>query len=76
MKNRKVRFMCDNLGVVQAVNGQSVNSHPVVCLLRQLVLRCLELNMHFSAVHVPSVCNGIVLILGGKVLRAGSKGRS
>lgn len=45
LQNRKVRFMCDNLGVVHAVNRQTVNSPPVVALLRHLVLRGLELNV-------------------------------
>lgn len=30
LQNRRVRFRCDNLGVVQAINRQTANSPPVV----------------------------------------------
>lgn len=49
--------MCDNLGVVQAVNSKSAKSCPVVSLLQQLVLWALELNAQFVVVHVPGVSN-------------------
>lgn len=44
LRNKRVRFLCDNLGVVQTVNSQTANSAPVVSLLRHLVLKCLCLN--------------------------------
>ncbi|KAM3921505.1 uncharacterized protein RB166_010897 [Leptodactylus fuscus] len=59
LRDRRVRFLCDNLGVVQAINSQSANSPPVVRLLRRLVLRGLELNAHFVAVHLPGTRNVI-----------------
>lgn len=59
LRNRKVRFMCDNMGVVQAINRQTANSRPVVGLLRHLVIKGLSLNAHFTAVHVPGVQNNI-----------------
>lgn len=49
--------MCDNLGVVQAVNSQTANSPPVVGLLRHFVLQCLVLNVYAVAEHVPGSVN-------------------
>lgn len=57
LSNQRVRFMCDNLGVVQVVNRQSANYPPVVRLLRHLVLKGLEFNAQFTAIHLPGVCN-------------------
>ncbi|KAM4053257.1 uncharacterized protein ACNLHF_005994 [Anomaloglossus baeobatrachus] len=59
LKDRKVRFMCDNLGVVQCVNKLTADSPPVVDLLRHLVLKCLELNLWVCAIHVPGVLNSV-----------------
>ena len=56
-RNSKVRFSCDNLGVVQVVNRISAESPSVVSLLRHLVLRCLHLNVFIHAVHLPVVKN-------------------
>ncbi|XP_077309889.1 pancreatic lipase-related protein 2-like [Lithobates pipiens] len=41
-RNLKVRFNCDNMGVVQVINRLTVASVPVVRLLRHLVLSCLQ----------------------------------
>lgn len=59
LRNRKVTFTCDNLGVVQVVNSQSVNFCPTVRLLRHLVFKGLELNAQLTTVLVPVVCNSI-----------------
>ncbi|XP_069592246.1 uncharacterized protein [Ranitomeya imitator] len=58
-KDRRVRFHCDNLSVVSVINSLSSSSPPVIRLVRELVLRCLELNSWISAVHVPGVQNNI-----------------
>ena len=57
--NRRVRFHCDNLGVVQAITSLAASSLPVVRLLRALVLKFLELNMFICAVHIPGVENEV-----------------
>ncbi|KAM3909894.1 uncharacterized protein RB166_021519 [Leptodactylus fuscus] len=54
-RNNRVRFHCDNLGVVQALNRLSASSPPVVRVLQRLVLECLRLNACVVAVHVPGV---------------------
>ncbi|KAM3924807.1 uncharacterized protein RB166_008163 [Leptodactylus fuscus] len=58
-RNKKICFHCDNLGVVQAINGLSASSPPVVRVLQKLVLECLSLNAWIVATHVPGVCNDI-----------------
>lgn len=58
-QNKKVRFHCDNLGVVTAINNLSASSLPVVRLLRHLVLLCLRLNAFVYAVHIPGVSKRI-----------------
>ena len=58
-RDKKVRFHCDNLGVVQAINRVSASSPPVVRLLQHLVLRCLQRNVFIHAVHIPGVENVI-----------------
>ncbi|KAM3936164.1 uncharacterized protein RB166_003282 [Leptodactylus fuscus] len=57
--NNRVRFHCDNLGVVQALNRLSASSPPVVRVLQRLVLECLRLNACVVAVHVPGVQNDV-----------------
>ncbi|XP_044128316.1 uncharacterized protein LOC122921997 isoform X1 [Bufo gargarizans] len=57
--NRKVRFNCDNLGVVQAINSLSASSPPVVRLLQFLVLQCLSINVWVVARHVAGVTNSV-----------------
>lgn len=59
LRDKKVKFCCDNLGVVQAVNRQTASSPPVIRLLRRLVYNALELNAHFVAEHIPGVHNSI-----------------
>lgn len=58
-RNKRVRFHCDNLGVVQAINSISASSPLVVRFLRHLVLQCLCLNCYVCAVHVPGVKNNV-----------------
>ncbi|KAM3929167.1 uncharacterized protein RB166_006956 [Leptodactylus fuscus] len=58
-RNKRIRFHCDNLGVVQAINGLSASSPPVIRVLQRLVLECLSLNACIVAVHVPGVHNDI-----------------
>ncbi|KAM9324247.1 LOW QUALITY PROTEIN: uncharacterized protein PAF06_000260 [Gastrophryne carolinensis] len=63
LQNKSVLFHSDNMAVVSAINAQTASSPPVVKLLRQLVLSCLQYNILFRAVHVPGVANGIASAL-------------
>lgn len=56
---RAVKIFSNNLGVAEAINRKTASSLQVVVLLRQLVLKCLVLNVHFSVVYVPGVTNCI-----------------
>lgn len=56
-RNKKVRFHCDDMGVVVAINNISASSLPVVRLLRYLVLSCLRMNIFLYAVHIPGSSN-------------------
>nr|XP_033777770.1 uncharacterized protein LOC117349008 isoform X1 [Geotrypetes seraphini] len=58
-RNRRVVFWCDNLGVVEVVNRQAARCLAVNSLMRELVLRCLRLNLYMRARHVPGFQNGI-----------------
>ncbi|XP_077338353.1 uncharacterized protein LOC143983017 [Lithobates pipiens] len=57
--NLKLRINCDNMGVVQVLNRMTASSPPVIRLLRQLVFRCLRLNVYVYAVHIPGVENSL-----------------
>ncbi|KAM4808264.1 adhesion G-protein coupled receptor V1 [Rhinophrynus dorsalis] len=57
MRDCRIVFHSDNMGVVQSVNNLSASSPPVLALLRRLVLCCLRLNLSFRARHVPGVLN-------------------
>jgi hypothetical protein len=57
--NKKIRFNCDNMAVVQIINKLSSKSEQVMCLVRCLALRCLNLNIIIKANHVPGRFNGI-----------------
>nr|XP_033806845.1 uncharacterized protein LOC117363363 isoform X1 [Geotrypetes seraphini] len=59
LRNRRVVFWCDNLGVVEVVNRQAARCLAVNALMRELVLRCLRLNLFVRARHVPGLQNGI-----------------
>ncbi|KAM8945728.1 uncharacterized protein RCH25_049052 [Pelodytes ibericus] len=59
LKDRRVVFYSDNQAVVEAINGLSASSMPVIRLLRRLVLLCMSLNIAFRARHVPGYLNVI-----------------
>jgi hypothetical protein len=57
--NKIIRFNCDNMAVVQIINMLSSKSEQVMCLVRCLALRCLNLNIIINSNHVPGRFNGI-----------------
>ena len=54
-----VIFWSDNEAVVTIINRQPSRCLKSVQLVRTLVIRCLELNIHFMAKHIPGIDNGI-----------------
>lgn len=59
LRNKKIRFNCDNIAVVHIINKLSSKSEPVMCLVRILTLRCLQLNVLVKARHVEGAKNSI-----------------
>lgn len=59
LANSTVRFWCDNMAVVRIINKQTSRSTRVMRLVRVFVLRCLQLNLLFTARHVPGIDNAI-----------------
>ena len=59
LKNKNMLFLCDNMAVVEVINKQSCKDLHLLALLRQLVLSCLKLNIHFRAKHIPGKLNTI-----------------
>ncbi|KAM4652053.1 uncharacterized protein O3C94_014388 [Discoglossus pictus] len=57
LRHHHVVFHSDNMSVVQAINSTTASSPPVVRLLRQLVLKCLQLNILVRASHIAGVKN-------------------
>lgn len=57
LRNKRILFHSDNKGVVFYLNCLSANSLPVITVLRQIVLRCLELNIWVKAVYIPGPSN-------------------
>ena len=59
LSNKCVIFWSDNEAVVTIINRQTSRCRKIMQLVRTLVIRCLELNIHFKAKHIPGVDNGI-----------------
>ncbi|XP_060583687.1 uncharacterized protein LOC132739884 isoform X1 [Ruditapes philippinarum] len=59
LKNKKIRFNCDNFAVVHILNKLTSKSEMVMCIVRVLTLRCLKLNILIKASHVPGCQNNI-----------------
>lgn len=59
LRNKRLLIHSDNKGVVFALNCLSAKSPPVVTILRQIVLRCLELNVWLKAAFLPGVSNSL-----------------
>ena len=59
LSNKCVIFWSDNEAVVTIINRQTSRCCHIMQLVRTLVIRCLELNIHFKARHIPGIDNGI-----------------
>ncbi len=57
LRNSFITFYCDNQGVAEIMNKQSSKDTRIMVLVRMLVLKMLELNINFYAVHIPGVNN-------------------
>lgn len=54
---RDLQSLLGKLNFACRINRLSASSQPVIRLLRQLVLRCLQLNIFIYAVHIPGIEN-------------------
>lgn len=59
LQNKKIKFNCDNMAVVQILNTMTSKSEQVMCLLRHLTMLCLELNIVVRSSHIEGACNNI-----------------
>ena len=57
--SRRIKFHCDNLGVVEVINSRRSKVPRVMDLVRDLTLCTLRHNFYFQAVHVPGKHNNI-----------------
>ena len=57
--SRRIKFHCDNLGVVEVVNSRKSKVLRVMDLVRDLTLCTLRHNFYFQAVHVPGKHNNV-----------------
>ncbi len=63
MKNSSIRFYCDNMAIVEIINKQSSKDGKLMNIVRPLVLKMLEFNIHFVAVHIPGVRNVLAIAI-------------
>jgi hypothetical protein len=50
---------CDNIAVVYILNNNTSKDKHIMCLLRQLVLVCLNNNIFIRSRHIPGKTNVI-----------------
>ncbi|XP_053391454.1 uncharacterized protein LOC128554230 [Mercenaria mercenaria] len=59
LRNKKIRFHCDNQAVVHILNTMSSKSSQVMTLIRVLTLQCLRFNCLLRASHIAGAKNEI-----------------
>jgi len=59
LRNKKIRFNCDNKAVVHILNTQTSKSPSVLALLRVLTMQCIKFNCLIKASHIPGAKNDI-----------------
>lgn len=57
LRNKRIRFNCDNESVVHILNSMTSKSDRVMSLVRLLMMKCLQLNVMIRATHVPGILN-------------------
>lgn len=59
LQNKKIRFICDNLAVTQILNSMTSRSDNIMCLVRHLTMKCLQLNIVLKSSHIAGAQNDI-----------------
>ena len=57
--SKRIKFFCDNQGVVEVINSKKSKIPRIMDLVRDLTLCTLQHNFFFHAVHVPGKDNNI-----------------
>lgn len=57
LRNKKVCFRSDNMAVVYIINSMTSKSDMIMVLLRNITLKCLQLNIAIKCRHVIGRCN-------------------
>ena len=63
LANSCVMFLTDNQALVSIINSQSCKSSQIMKLVRHLVLKCMQFNIHFKAKHIPGKHNVLADLL-------------
>ena len=70
LRGRKIRYHCDNLGLVHILNKKTSASVRVLSLLRFFVLHCVLFDIELVAAHIPGSKNNLCDLLSrGEFLR-------
>jgi len=59
LRDKKIRFNCDNMAVVHILNTMTSKSDKVMILIRYLTMLSIEFNMVIRATHVSGVTNSV-----------------
>lgn len=57
MRNKKLKFMCDNMAVVEIISSMTSKSDTVMIVLRKITEICLQFNIFIKACHVQGKIN-------------------
>lgn len=69
LRNKKIRFICDNLAVTQILNSMTSRSDNIMCLVRHLTMKCLQLNIVLKSSHIAGAQNDICDSLSRQLLQ-------
>jgi hypothetical protein len=59
LRNKKINFRSDNMSVCHIINKMTSKSELAMILLRNLTLKCLQMNIVIKAEHVSGIDNSI-----------------
>lgn len=59
LANKRIIFRIDNLALVSIINKQTAKSKRVMKLVRRFVLKCMQFNIFFKAMHIDTHANEI-----------------
>ncbi|MCG8046805.1 MAG: hypothetical protein N0E48_14420 [Candidatus Thiodiazotropha endolucinida] len=69
LRNKRIKFISDNLAVTQIINSMTSRSEKIMCLVRQLTVRCLDLNIALRSAHIEGTQNNICDALSRQMMQ-------